>query len=185
MSTMSPMVERELRECLAWMDRYITMGPRLPAEEGQADARAVIHRIREITGMAPERSQPPGEAAEPQRSRSRPQVSLAFQVRWLVDPDGTRRSLGLPQGRIMMALVERHEDACGAWLPVDALVEAGWPSERVTRGAGVNRVYVVITQLRRMGLRDVLESGKRGYRLSPLTVVRLVTPSPGGAVAAG
>jgi len=38
--------------------------------------------------------------------------------------------------------------------------------------AGANRVYVALTQLRRMGLRNVLEHREGGYRLAPRTVVR-------------
>jgi len=70
------------------------------------------------------------------------------------------------------AFVERHREAPGTALTTQDLLQAGWPGERLVAEAGVNRVYVALTQLRRMGLRSVLEHSEGGYRLAPRTVVR-------------
>jgi DNA-binding winged helix-turn-helix (wHTH) protein len=53
--------------------------------------------------------------------------------------------------------------------PVDTskLLEAGWPGERIQAPAGQSRVYVAISTLRRLGLREAIEHDERGYWLSP------------------
>ena len=49
------------------------------------------------------------------------------------------------------------------------------PGERPLAEAGANRVYVALTRLRTMGLRDVIERFEDGYRLSPRAVLRHAT----------
>jgi hypothetical protein len=102
---------------------------------------------------------------------------LGFELRWIAGEDGVQHPLGHALSRIVTALVDRHSEAPDASLSLQDLLEAGWPGERPVAEAGANRVYVALTQLRRMGLRDVIERHERGYRLAPHTVVRLVAPS--------
>lgn len=45
------------------------------------------------------------------------------------------------------------------------LVTAGWPDEKLTHRAGRTRLYVALGELRKLGLRDVIRSGPRGYAL--------------------
>jgi hypothetical protein len=52
-------------------------------------------------------------------------------------------------------------------LPRDALLEAGWPGERVLAEAGATRVRVAIATLRSLGLGDVLQTRDDGYLLDP------------------
>lgn len=68
--------------------------------------------------------------------------------------------------RLLRAFVERRA-AGGDELAVTELLEAGWPGERVLAEAGQERVYTAIATLRRMGLRNVIARGERGYRLDP------------------
>ena len=42
------------------------------------------------------------------------------------------------------------------------LLQRGWPGEQVTVEAGANRVYVALAQLRRLGMRDVIERCEHG-----------------------
>jgi hypothetical protein len=53
----------------------------------------------------------------------------------------------------------------GRPVPVDALLDAGWPGESPLPEAAMNRLYVAMNRLRHLGLRDVLERAGDGYRL--------------------
>jgi predicted ATPase len=57
----------------------------------------------------------------------------------------------------------------GAALPWDALLEVGWPGEKMRADAGAHRVRVAISTLRKMGLKELLATDERGYRLSETT----------------
>ncbi|MDC0676522.1 hypothetical protein [Sorangium atrum] len=110
-----------------------------------------------------------------------PTLVLGCEVRWIAAKDGVKHTLGHALSRIVTALVDRHDEAPDASLSLQDLLEAGWPGERPVADAGANRVYVALTQLRRMGLRDVIERNEHGYRLAPRAVVRFVSPRTEGA----
>jgi hypothetical protein len=79
---------------------------------------------------------------------------------------------------ILVKLVDHRLKAPGESLASDALLEAGWPGERVLREAGASRVYVALATLRRLGLRCLLTSRDGGYLLDP-RVPLLVVPEIG------
>lgn len=93
---------------------------------------------------------------------------------WLRGPSGETHSLATrgPLRRVLLRLVRHHRDHPGERLEADALLEAGWPGERPIREAGLNRVYVAVSTLRKMGLRDVLLRDEQGYRIAADIVVR-------------
>ncbi|MGK3963607.1 hypothetical protein WMF38_05470 [Sorangium sp. So ce118] len=105
-----------------------------------------------------------------------PTLFLGFEVRWIATEDGVKHTLGHALSRIVTALVDRHDEAPDASLSLQELLDAGWPGERPMAEAGANRVYVALTQLRRMGLRDVIQRSEHGYRLAPRAVIRFVSP---------
>jgi predicted ATPase len=116
---------------------------------------------------------PPRAPAAPTGERDE-----AGRAALIVVPDGTRvlppgeqRWVDLqrrgPVRRILLRFVEAHQDGAAAPLTVEELLEAGWPGEAVNYEAGVARVYSAIATLRKLGLRDVLETVDGGYRLSP------------------
>jgi hypothetical protein len=78
-----------------------------------------------------------------------------------------RRSLRL----LLAALATSSREAPGHAQSVDALVASGWPGERLLRRAAAQRVYVALSTLRRMGLKDVLVSSRDGYRLLPVAII--------------
>ncbi len=106
---------------------------------------------------------PPSPHAKPDS------LIVSTSARWFRPPRGdrvsldTRRALRLILGR----LAEQREKRPGAALPLEALLEAGWPGERVLHEAGVSRVYAAVSHLRREGLRDVLSRRDDGYLLDP------------------
>jgi hypothetical protein len=68
----------------------------------------------------------------------------------------------------MRALVDAHGSTA---LPWDALLAAGWPGERVSAEAGMQRVRVAVSTLRKLGLAAVIETVEGGYRLDPRATV--------------
>jgi hypothetical protein len=107
----------------------------------------------------------------------RPESGLRTRMSLVVDADGLWFQLPggpvvsierwRPLQRVLSRLVEERQARPGQPLPVDALVLAGWPGERMLARAGATRVYTAIASLRRLGLRDVLLSVERGYMLAP------------------
>jgi predicted ATPase len=80
-----------------------------------------------------------------------------------------------PLGRIVHALAQRRFDAPGEALPVEEIIRAGWPGERIGAEAALNRARVALATLRKLGLRDVLVTGAGGYWLNPAVAVSFAT----------
>ena len=76
---------------------------------------------------------------------------------------------------ILAGLVERMEQDPGSPLSVSQLLALGWPGEEVLEPAGSNRVYVAVTSLRKLGLKDVIRRSKLGYWLDPEARVEIAT----------
>ncbi|MEL6179654.1 MAG: tetratricopeptide repeat protein, partial [Myxococcota bacterium] len=95
----------------------------------------------------------------------------AFQL-----PDGESVSLGRRRAprRILQRLVEHRQSEDDENLSVYDLMEAGWPGEKLHPEAGTNRVYVAVTTLRNLGLRDLLVYRDEGYLLDPSVPVVVV-----------
>ena len=74
-------------------------------------------------------------------------------------------------GSMRAALVALHRDRPGEALDPRALLEAGWPGERVLPDSGAHRVHVAVSALRKMGLHEALERFDAGYRLAPAMVM--------------
>lgn len=175
-----------LLECLRWVDSRMVSG--LPTERPSiAEAVEVADRIREILGVRVDpdglrdfcagligRSEVPSEMEEREPAATLT-LTLGLDAMWVAGPDGVRHRLGRAHRRMILALAERHEADAGAALTIWDLLEAGWPGERPLPEAGANRVYVALTRLRAMGLRDVVERFDDGYRLAPRAVLRRAT----------
>jgi tetratricopeptide (TPR) repeat protein len=73
--------------------------------------------------------------------------------------------------RVLRRLAEARASGRGP-LPVEALLVAAWPGERLIGTSGQNRVYATVRFLRRAGLESVLRSCSEGYEL--MCPVRLV-----------
>ncbi len=97
---------------------------------------------------------------------------------WFHAPDGTCHHLvgRGPFKRILLRLAQERLKPDGQPLDVTALLEAGWPGQKVSRSAGLNRVYVAIATLRKMGLRGALQRDDQGYRIDPAIPVRFECP---------
>jgi hypothetical protein len=95
--------------------------------------------------------------------------------RWFQPSGGMRINLGRrgPLRRILLSLAEHRLSNPGIGLKVSALVEAGWPGERMLYKAGIARAYTTIQRLRNLGLQRVLITADDGYLLSPTLPVQI------------
>jgi hypothetical protein len=79
---------------------------------------------------------------------------------------------------VLLALVRAHVATPGRALSAQALFASGWPGQSVRPDAAAQRVYVAISMLRNLGLRDALERGHDGYLLRADTRVRFEAGVP-------
>jgi hypothetical protein len=70
-----------------------------------------------------------------------------------------------PLARLLDCLVAARQESPGGAIPWSDLVEAAWPGERIIAHAGVHRVRVALSTLRKLGLRDLLITTPDGYAL--------------------
>ena len=95
-------------------------------------------------------------------------------ARWFRPPEGEpvdlfrRKTLR----RLLRRLADQHAGERNQGLPVSELLLAGWPDERVSKEAGANRVRVALATLRKLGLKNHIQSRADGYLLSPELDVR-------------
>ncbi len=75
--------------------------------------------------------------------------------------------------RILAALASLRVEAPDTALPLDGVLEAGWPGERVSAASGAARVYNAVQRLRRLGLDGALRTRDDGYLLDPGLSIRI------------
>ena len=68
--------------------------------------------------------------------------------------------------RLLVAMVEAHQTRPGATLSRAQLLKAGWPGERMMERAAHRRLEVMISRMRELGLRDLLETVDGHYALA-------------------
>lgn len=78
---------------------------------------------------------------------------------------------------ILRALAEHRASSPGRALTVSELLAEGWPGERVEAKSGANRVYVALTALRRLGLRDLITRIRDGYLIAADAPVEIIPSS--------
>lgn len=108
----------------------------------------------------------------------RPERSLVVSSsgKWFVGTDGEKHNLERRKilARLFGALMDARRERPGDPMTTDDLLAAGWPNARFVEGTGANRVYVALTTLRKLGLRDVVVRTGRGYLVDPAVPLRVV-----------
>lgn len=96
--------------------------------------------------------------------------------RWYTTPDGQRFDLERRKtlARVLATMLEARRDEPGRALSVSDMLERAWVDEKLQPRAGANRVYVAMTTLRKMGLRDILARTDSGYVLDPEVPLRII-----------
>lgn len=146
-------------------------------------ATRVLERV--LRGIAPG----PAEGGDDDNEQGRPslpplsrlpsgshgaELVVGKESRWIVPPRGERIDLVRygPVRRLLDRLVTHRLAEPGNALSAEALIEAGWPGERMRHTAGLLRVYSAVRRLRRLGLEPVLITRDDGYLLDPHANVR-------------
>jgi predicted ATPase len=160
----------------------IARGRRAEAEEVQraVDARgaglpvANVRFARRILARALGAPPPPRREPRPARPAEAALV-VGDDGRWfrLSEQREVNLSRRAALRRILAALARQRVAAPGVALPLDVVLEAGWPGERVSTEAGAARVYNAIQRLRRLGLAAVLCTRDDGYLLDAETTTSL------------
>ncbi|EYF05964.1 hypothetical protein [Chondromyces apiculatus] len=103
----------------------------------------------------------------PPRPEGRHLLVAARDGSWF-EVDGAGRcdlSRRAPLRQVLTHLIAHHARDPRLGVSTASLLEAGWPSERISHDAGMHRVHVAIATLRRLGLGDRLVKQSDGYRL--------------------
>ena len=150
--------------------------------ESAASAKALLERASAAEGASPELAQAQKVLARalarreggPQSIVRREGLVVGPESRFMIAPGGERVDLVRygPVRRLLDRLVTHRLESPGNALSADALIEAGWPGERMRHTAGLLRVYSAIRRLRRLGLESVLVTRDDGYLLDPHAEVR-------------
>lgn len=104
-----------------------------------------------------------------ERPLSQPLLRVAADGSWFETEEGGRADLGKRPSmrRIFAELVKHHAQAPGQGIATPAMIEAGWPGERILPFAAATRVRVAVSTLRRLGLRSFLITREDGYLIDP------------------
>jgi predicted ATPase len=95
--------------------------------------------------------------------------TVGKDARWVRAPSGEMNDLARHGSlrKVLDALVTRRLSEPGVAMSAIALLESGWPDERVKHESGMLRVYSVVRRLRALGLGDALVTRDDGYLLDP------------------
>jgi predicted ATPase len=90
-------------------------------------------------------------------------------------PNGETRTLPArsPLRHILRHLAQKRVEAQAQVVAIDEVVAVGWPGEKMGTEAGLNRAYVALASLRKLGLKGMLLRTGGGYALSEAVLVRI------------
>jgi predicted ATPase/tetratricopeptide (TPR) repeat protein len=158
-------------DAIAEAERLIAVARAIPAPGGRPltqrtfEIRAAIRSLEAVL-----------ERRRPAPSLPPPGTLLGVdrEGRWFEPPDGPRVDIGRRpvMRRLLVALTQARLDAPGKPLAWRALLELGWPEERMLPTAGRNRVHVMLWRMRELGLRHTLCANEDGYWLATDVTVR-------------
>ncbi|AKV01439.1 Signal transduction response regulator [Labilithrix luteola] len=146
-----------------------TLEGRAPLVENAAELDVLARRSADLRiflrggRAAPRVVEPPPEPSTLEAALVVGEGGLWFRV-----PNGERvslerrRSLALLLDRLLAARLEHP----GVAIASEALQRAAWPGERIVPSAGAHRLRVAVATLRKLGLRELVETTPTGYRLS-------------------
>jgi hypothetical protein len=76
--------------------------------------------------------------------------------------------------RLVLALANARVTSPGRPVPWSELVAHGWPGEKILQDAARNRLYMMISRIREVGVGRALRAEGDGYLLGPEVRVELV-----------
>lgn len=105
-------------------------------------------------------------------------LEVSRDGRTAILPDGTQLDLFRRKAPrlLLVALAEARTSAPGQALGREALIEAGWPGERMRPAAAEKRLRTAVWTLRSIGLEPLLLTRDEGYLLDPFVALRWMEP---------
>lgn len=131
--------------------------PVLAEQLGTAPVTGAYLALGSLSAPAPIKASVP-PIARPRHALSLDAEASYFSVDGAALVDLSRRR---PLRRLLAHLAA-HPDRSVSW---DALLEVGWPGEKMRADAGAHRVRVAISTLRKMGLSGIVLTDESGYRV--------------------
>ncbi len=163
-----------IRSSLEWFNTNVYGAP--PDQRASIDeAVAVSTRIREALDLKLEPDEFRAtvtrllEAEPAPASVGETTLELGPGARWIRIDAGDEVTVSRrgPMRGILLELLAQRERDDGVGADCDQLFAAGWPGETLGEASRRNRVYVAISTLRRMGLREGIIHDGDGYRFAP------------------
>ena len=75
---------------------------------------------------------------------------------------------------LLGALVDQHRKGA---VDLETLREAAWPGEKMTASAAANRIHVALAELRKRGLKGLLQRSSNGYEIDTNVEIQRVAAS--------
>ncbi len=163
-----------------YLDEGVRLSVRARENKSEADRRSLLEEFRALRDRCPanEHARLTLAIVRPLLSERPADETLvvardarSFRVGDAVEADLS--SKGGPR-KILLALTNARLQRPGEQVSFAALIEAGWPDERIGERAARNRAHVALATLRKLGLEAVLVRRGEGYLIDPLTKVSLV-----------
>jgi tetratricopeptide (TPR) repeat protein len=148
------------RVFLEWQagDRASALGRRRDSRSGEPSLLATSDEARLVVRLLERLARQPGET-----------VVIGPGGAWLRLPGAERVSVQkyAAVALILELLARTAEDAPGQAADADVLIAAGWPGEQIGYEAARNRLSVALARLRRLGMRELIQRTRDGWRLDP------------------
>jgi len=143
--------------------------------ERSVDVRQALKRLTSVLGEQP-REPAVVEAAPEPPAASAEGLAVAASGKWFRAPGAERVNIERRASAclIMQLLAAAAVERTGVTTTVEELFAAGWPGQRALPRSAASRVYVAMSTLRGLGLRDILLRHHDGYLIDPEMPVRLV-----------
>lgn len=141
-------------------------------DDGDGVGALRIARELATLALAERPNAPPSVSSEPSSSAA-PGLVVGPDLAWFRYMGS--RPVHLRRRRASRLLLERLVDdrlaRPGTAVPATELIAAGWPGEVIRPQSALSRLYVAVSALRKLGLRDALLGQDGGYLLDPALVV--------------
>ncbi len=141
-----------------------------PASPASAAAEHVVFAsawlARLLDGRPPEQPAPAAISAAPV-------LEIGPGARWFRMSGGTRVDLAKrrPLRRLLQFLVESRRSAPGQPAAPAAIASAVWPDQALAPQTAASRIYVVVAELRKLGLEEAIARQSGGYLLHPAIAI--------------
>ncbi|HEU5057978.1 MAG TPA: tetratricopeptide repeat protein, partial [Kofleriaceae bacterium] len=140
-----------------------------PPSPASAAAEHLVFAASWLARLLDDRSPEPAPAA----ASGAPVLEVGPAARWFRMSGGTRVDLARrrPLRRVLGLLVESRRSAPGQPVAPAAIARAVWPDQELAPRAAASRVYVVVAELRKLGLQEAIARQSGGYLLHPAVAI--------------